>query len=67
LKYCWSSFLTPTYGLRAGDHIDLWNKNELASIGFLATWARTIFPSISEFLGMSDLKKSKVILFWEIE
>ncbi|MBL7128697.1 MAG: hypothetical protein ISS16_06895 [Ignavibacteria bacterium] len=48
---------------RTGDHIDLWNKNELASIGLFLTWIRSIFP---DWFGMSDLNKSKTVLFWEI-
>ncbi|MFW5444271.1 MAG: type VI secretion system amidase effector protein Tae4 [Methylococcaceae bacterium] len=52
---------------RTGDHIDLWDGNELASIGFILTWVRTTFPYFSEEnLEMSDLQKSKSILFWEI-
>lgn len=52
---------------RTGDHIDLWNKNELASIGYFATWLRRTFPEVSEdYLDMSDLRKSKQVLFWEI-
>jgi len=53
---------------RTGDHIDLWNKNELASIGFFATWARTTFPSlIEELYGESDLRRSLSVWFWEIK
>ncbi len=52
---------------RTGDHIDLWNENELASIGLIATWIRRTFSEFSEnWLDMSDLKKSKKVLFWEI-
>lgn len=53
---------------RSGDHIDLWNKNELASIGWFNTWVRRTFSQTSEdWFSMSDLKKSKVVLFWEIK
>jgi hypothetical protein len=53
---------------RTGDHIDLWNKNKLASIGLVLTWARRTFPDFSEnWLDMSDLRKSKKVLFWEIK
>ena len=53
---------------RTGDHIDLWNENELASIGVVATWVRSTFSEFSEnWLDMSDLKKSKKVLFWEIK
>ena len=34
--------------VRTGDHIDLWNKNELHSSGYFGTLGRTIFPWISE-------------------
>lgn len=50
-----------------GDHIDLWNKNELASLGTFLTWTRRTFPGFSsDYLDMSDLKNSKQVLFWEI-
>jgi Type VI secretion system (T6SS), amidase effector protein 4 len=53
---------------RSGDHIDLWNKNKLASIGLFLTWTRRTFPDLSEnWLDMSDLRKSKKVLFWEIQ
>lgn len=52
---------------RTGDHIDLWNKNELVSLGVIATLVRQQFPSISErFFSMSDLRQAKQVLFWEI-
>lgn len=55
-------------GARTGDHIDLWDGNELASIGAFATFVRTTFSEFSEnYLSMSDLKKSSQVLFWEIE
>lgn len=50
-----------------GDHIDLWNENSLASIGWFNTWIRRAFPSASETLfSMSDLRNSKQVLFWEL-
>jgi hypothetical protein len=53
---------------RTGDHIDLWNKNELASVGFFLSWLRLTFPETSEnFLDMSDLRISKSVWFWEIK
>lgn len=53
---------------RSGDHIDLWNENKLASLGWLYTWTRRTFPQLSEdLLSMSDLRKSKVVIFWEIK
>ena len=53
---------------RTGDHIDLWNKNELASIGFFLTLIRGWFPETSEeYFDMSDLRKSKEVWFWEID
>lgn len=45
---------------RSGDHIDLWNKNEITSSGMF-------IRSLLEFLGrVSDLNKSREIWFWEI-
>ena len=53
---------------RTGDHIDLWNKNELESIGTFLTWIRRTFPGTSEaFFDMSDLTKSKRVYFWEMK
>lgn len=53
---------------RTGDHIDLWNKNELVSIGTILTFIRSVIPEISEdYLDMSDLRKSKAVLFFEID
>lgn len=50
-----------TFNDRSGDHIDLWNKNEITSSGML-------LRSILEFLGrVSDLNKSREIWFWEIK
>ncbi|HWY33913.1 MAG TPA: T6SS effector amidase Tae4 family protein, partial [Nitrosopumilaceae archaeon] len=60
-------------GERTGDHIDLWNQNALGSMtGYagrtLNTWFRRNFPTFSEnHLGMSDLTKSKRVIFWEIK
>jgi hypothetical protein len=52
---------------RTGDHIDLWNKNTLASIGWFATAVRRTFPQLSEdYLEMSDLRRSTEVIFWEI-
>lgn len=46
---------------RSGDHIDLWNKNELTGGGMFTR-------SIYEFFGVvSDLNKSKEVWFWEIK
>jgi hypothetical protein len=50
-----------------GDHIDLWKKDTLASLGWFSTWTRRTFPQMSEnYLSMSDLRKSTDVLFWEI-
>jgi hypothetical protein len=53
---------TPT-----GDHIDLWDGNEMGSYGAVRTWIRTTMPWVGESMGMSDLEKSTKILFWEIK
>ncbi|MFL0809270.1 MAG: type VI secretion system amidase effector protein Tae4 [Agarilytica sp.] len=46
---------------RSGDHIDLWNKDEITSSGMF-------MRSIYEFFGaLSNLNKSKEIWFWEIK
>jgi len=46
---------------RSGDHIDLWNKDEITSSGMF-------MRSISEFFGaVSDFNKSKEIWFWEMK
>ncbi|WP_443018796.1 T6SS effector amidase Tae4 family protein [Shewanella sp. UCD-FRSSP16_17] len=46
---------------QSGDHIDLWNKDEISSSGML-------MRSIYEFFGtVSDFNKSKEIHFWEIK
>jgi hypothetical protein len=46
---------------RSGDHIDLWNKNEITSSGMF-------MRSVYEFFGvLSDLNKSREIWFWEVK
>lgn len=46
---------------RSGDHIDLWNENEITSGSML-------YRSVVEYFGfVSDLNKSKEIWFWEIK
>ena len=46
---------------RSGDHIDLWNKDEITSSSMM--WRGVI-----EFLGLvSDLNASKKIWFWEVK
>ncbi len=46
---------------RSGDHIDLWNEDEITSSGM-------VMRAIYEFFGtVSDLNKSKEIWFWEIK
>lgn len=50
-----------TFDSRSGDHIDLWNKDELTGGSMLT---RTIY----EFFGIvSDLNKSREIWFWEVK
>lgn len=50
-----------TFDRRSGDHIDLWNKDEITSSGM-------IVRSILEFFGrVSDLNKSREIWFWEVK
>ncbi|MCP3675224.1 MAG: hypothetical protein GY829_12235 [Gammaproteobacteria bacterium] len=45
---------------RSGDHIDLWNKDEITGQGMF-------MRSIYEFFGViSDLNKCKEIWFWEV-
>lgn len=51
---------------RSGDHIDLWNKNELASMGLVRTFAR-LGLGINIDGWWSDFTKSKEVLFWEIK
>ena len=46
---------------RSGDHIDLWNKDEITNSGMF-------IRSVLEFLGrVSDLNKSREIWFWEVK
>lgn len=46
---------------RSGDHIDLWNKDEITGQGMF-------LRSIYEFFNaVSDLNKSKEIWFWEVK
>lgn len=46
---------------RSGDHIDLWNKNEITSSSMFTR-------DILEFLGrVSDLNESREIWFWEVK
>lgn len=54
-------------GPRTGDHNDLWNKNELASLGLMQSWARRNFPGVFERFQRSDYAKSKRVIFWEIK
>lgn len=51
---------------RTGDHIDLWDNNKLASIGFIRTFAR-LGLDISIDGIWSDFTKSTEVLFWEIK
>ena len=50
-----------------GDHIDLWNKNQMGTYGSTQTWIRTNIPWLGQMMGMSDLRNSTQILFWEIK
>lgn len=46
---------------RSGDHIDLWNRDRISG-------GSMTYRTIIEFLGLvSDLNKSRQILFWEIK
>ena len=46
---------------RSGDHIDLWNRNKI-------TGGSMFYRSLIEFLGfVSDLNKSRKVLFWEVK
>lgn len=50
-----------SFEARSGDHIDLWNKDEITSSGML-------MRSLFEFVGaLSDLNKSREIWFWEVK
>lgn len=61
---------TPT-----GDHIDLWNKSELAGSGALASYLRVNFPNATESISglfgsdtrITSLEKATEVLFWEIK
>ena len=55
------------HGPRTGYHIDLWNKNELGSLGFPLSWLRRNMPWVFEHVGRSDYAKSKRVIFWEIK
>jgi len=52
---------------RTGDHIDLWNGSYLRDNGALATWFRTTFPGIAELFGLSDLRRSQAVWFWQFK
>ncbi|ODQ07452.1 MULTISPECIES: T6SS effector amidase Tae4 family protein [Enterobacterales] len=68
------------YWLRAGekiatgDHIDLWNKGELAGSGTIGSFFRVTFPNFTESFTalfgsnarVTSLEKTKKVLFWEI-
>lgn len=50
-----------SFAARSGDHIDLWNKNEITSSSMFVR-------EILEFFGrVSDLNNSKEIWFWEVK
>jgi hypothetical protein len=51
---------------RTGDHIDLWNDQELASLGFWVSLAR-VDLGISWDGWISAYSKSKQVLLWEIK
>jgi hypothetical protein len=51
---------------RTGDHIDLWDSSKLASVGYLETQGRLALPWVAELFGISDLRRSSNVLFWEI-
>ena len=49
-----------SFTARSGDHIDLWNENEITSSSML-------YRSIIEWFGfVSDLNKSREVWFWEV-
>ena len=52
---------------RSGDHIDLWDTGTLASNGVFESWLRRTYPTAATHVGLSDLSKSKKILFFEIK
>ncbi|RTZ22095.1 T6SS effector amidase Tae4 family protein [Vibrio penaeicida] len=46
---------------RSGDHIDLWNKDEITSDGMFRR-------SLYEFFGVvSDFNDSREVWFWEVK
>ncbi len=49
-----------SFDRRSGDHIDLWNKNEITSSSMFTRGVLEFFGRVSEF------NKSKEIWFWEI-
>ena len=50
-----------SFANRSGDHIDLWNKDEISGSGMF-------MRSVYELFGVvSDLNKSKEIWFWEVK
>lgn len=50
-----------SFDRRSGDHIDLWNKDEISGGGML-------MRNVYEFFGVvSELNKSKEIWFWEVK
>lgn len=49
------------FASRSGDHIDLWNNNEITSSSMLRR-------AVAEFFGLvSDLNDSKEVWFWEVK
>ncbi|PKF78954.1 hypothetical protein CW749_13350 [Vibrio sp. vnigr-6D03] len=46
---------------RSGDHIDLWNKNEITSSSMLSRWFLELFNRVS------DLNDSREVWFWEVK
>ena len=60
----------PGQNQRTGDHIDLWNKKQLASIGLLVTFLRVGWGEYVDpypIFETSDFHKSTQVLFWEIK
>lgn len=57
-----------------GDHIDLWKEGELAGSGAIASFLRLTLPGATEGVSgifgdgsrITDLTKSKQVIFWEI-
>jgi hypothetical protein len=50
-----------SFNQKSGDHIDLWNKDEITSSGMF-------IRSLLELIGrVSDLNKSREIWFWEVK